>query len=197
VVPAAASSTLRGPAQTLRYPTAALCGCTDESPSAWIPSLLRRGTAARHWQSNFSAIPPNLISRSALPLRSAPPRWTHSTSPVEIGDGNALEWAEIRRDVVFCSVVVTTSVITSLRDDELTERAMVTKIIFSRSGHGPKTVLLWKQVHTSARSSRRPCLALPRCAPPVQVPPATGNSSARRRDELGVANRNVTSEVTD
>jgi hypothetical protein len=26
--------------------------------------------------------------------------------------------------------------------DEVTERAMVTKIIFSRSGHGPQTVLL-------------------------------------------------------
>jgi hypothetical protein len=37
--------------------------------------------------------------------------------------------------------VVTTSVITSLRDDELKERAMVTKIIFSRFGHGAKTVL--------------------------------------------------------
>jgi hypothetical protein len=35
-----------------------------------------------------------------------------------------------------------TSAITSLRDDEVTERAMVTKIIFSRSGHGPQTVLL-------------------------------------------------------
>jgi hypothetical protein len=52
---------------------------------------------------------------------------TNSTSPVETGDGNALEWAGTRRDVVFCSVVVTTSVITSLRDDELTERAMVTE----------------------------------------------------------------------
>src|SRR5258708_7611610 len=32
--------------------------------------------------------------------------------------------------------------------DEVTERAMVTKIIFSRSGHGPQTVLLWKQEST-------------------------------------------------
>ena len=49
------------------------------------------------------------------------------------GDGNALEWAGTRRDVVFCSVVVTTSVITSSLDDELTEPVMVTKIISSRS----------------------------------------------------------------
>ena len=81
MVPAAASSSLREPAQTLRYPAAALCGCTDESPSAWIPSRLPLGTAARHWQSNFSAIPPNLRPRSALPLRSALPRWTTSTLP--------------------------------------------------------------------------------------------------------------------
>jgi hypothetical protein len=32
-----------------------------------------------------------------------------------------------------------------------TERAMVTKIIFSRSGHSPKTVLLWKQESTRQR----------------------------------------------
>jgi hypothetical protein len=35
--------------------------------------------------------------------------------------------------------------------DEVTERAMVTKIIFSRSGHGPQTVLLWKQESTRQR----------------------------------------------
>ena len=81
VVPAAASSSLREPAQTLRYPAASPCECTDESPSAWIPSRLPLGTAARHWQSNFSAIPPNLRPRSALPLRSALPRWTTSTLP--------------------------------------------------------------------------------------------------------------------
>jgi hypothetical protein len=81
VVPAAASSPLREPAQTLRYPAAALCGCTDESPSAWIPSRLPLGTAARRWQSNFSAIAPNLRSRSALPLLSALPRWTTPTLP--------------------------------------------------------------------------------------------------------------------
>ena len=44
-----------------------------------------------------------------------------------------------------------TSAITSLRDDELTERATVTKIIFSRYGHSPKTVLLWKQASTRQR----------------------------------------------
>jgi hypothetical protein len=81
VVPAAASSTLREPAQTLRCPAGALCGCTGESPSAWNPSRLPLGTLARHWQSNFLTIPPNLISRSPLRLRSALPRWTTSTLP--------------------------------------------------------------------------------------------------------------------
>jgi hypothetical protein len=86
------------------------------------------------------------LDRTPSTIESFVASLTHSTSPVEIGDGNALEWARTRRNVVVCSVVVTTSVITSLRDDELTERAMVTKIIFSRSvsvsGHGPKTVLV-------------------------------------------------------
>ena len=48
-------------------------------------------------------------------------------------------------------VFVVASVITSLRDDELIERAMVTKIIFSRSGHRPKTVLFWNQESTRQR----------------------------------------------
>jgi hypothetical protein len=34
------------------------------------------------------------------------------------------------------------------------------------------------RIHMSAPSSRRPCLALHRCAPPVQLPPTNGNSSA-------------------
>jgi hypothetical protein len=78
------------------------------------------------------------------------------------------------------------SVITSLRDDELTERAMVTKIIFSRSGHRPKTVLLWKQEPTRQGGLHDgpawPCIgALPRAS-------AASHRqliSARRRDELG------------
>jgi REP element-mobilizing transposase RayT len=40
--------------------------------------------AARHWLSNYSPILPNPISRSALPLRSALPRWEqrgHTPSP--------------------------------------------------------------------------------------------------------------------
>src|ERR1700739_3636552 len=73
VVPAAASSTPREPAQTLRYRAAALCGYTDESPLAWIPSLQPLGTAARHRQSNFSATPPHPISRSAIPPCAAAP----------------------------------------------------------------------------------------------------------------------------
>jgi hypothetical protein len=44
-----------------------------------------------------------------------------------------------------------TPAITSLRDDEVTEPTMVTKIICSRSGHGPQTVLLWKQESTRQR----------------------------------------------
>ncbi len=81
MVPAAASSSLREPAQTLRSPGGALCRCIDESPSAWIPSRQPLGTAARHWQSNFSAIAPNLRPRSAIPIRSALPRWTTPTLP--------------------------------------------------------------------------------------------------------------------
>ena len=57
---------------------------------------------------------------------------------VDEWSGRGPEWARTRRDVVFCSVVVTTSVITSLRDDALTERTMVTKIIFSRSDTAQK-----------------------------------------------------------
>jgi hypothetical protein len=101
------------------------------------------------------------------------------------------------RDVVFCSVVVTTSVITSLRDDELTESAMVTKIILSRSGHSPKSVLLWKQErHVSAVFAT----ALLGLASVRSIPASAASHrqliSACRRDELGVANRNVTSELT-
>ena len=81
VVTAAVSSTVREPAQTPCCPAAALCGCTDESASAWIPSRLLPGTLARHWRSNSLAIPANLISRSPLPLRNALPRWTTSTLP--------------------------------------------------------------------------------------------------------------------
>ena len=49
--------------------------------SAWVPSRQPLGTAARHWQSNFSAMAPNLRPRSAIPLRSALPRWTTPTLP--------------------------------------------------------------------------------------------------------------------
>ena len=44
-----------------------------------------------------------------------------------------------------------TSAVTYLRDDEVTVRAIVTKIIFSGSGHGPETVLLWNQESTRQR----------------------------------------------
>ena len=85
-----------------------------------------------------------------------------------------------------------------LRDDELTERAMVTKIIFSGSGHSPKTVLLWKQASTRQRRLR----GGPAWLASVRSTRATAANhrqliSACRRDELGVANSNVTSEVTD
>jgi hypothetical protein len=86
----------------------------------------------------------------------------------------------------------------SLRDDDLTERATVTKIIFSRSGHGPKTVLFWKQEFTRQSGlpdgPAWPCIdALHPCK--CCQPPATHQRLSAR--ELGVANRNVTSEVTD
>jgi hypothetical protein len=73
-------------------------------------------------------------------------------------------------------VFVVASVITSLRDDELTERAMVTKIIFSRSGHRPKTILLWKQEPTRQGGLHDgpawPCIgALHSCK--CRQPPAT------------------------
>jgi hypothetical protein len=98
--------------------------------------------------------------------------------------------------------VVTTSVITSLRDDGLTERAMVTKIIFSRSAQSldtaPKPYYFGsKNPHVSAVFTK----ALLGLAS-VRSTRASAAShrqliSACRRDELGVANRNVTSEVTD
>jgi hypothetical protein len=85
-----------------------------------------------------------------------------------------------------------------LRDDELTERAMVTKIISSRYRHSPKTVLLWKQESTRQRGlyDGPAWLASVRSTRAI----AANHQqliSACRRDELGVANSNVTSEVTD
>jgi hypothetical protein len=75
---------------------------------------------------------------------------------------------------------------------------MVTKIIFSRYGHSPKTVLLWKQEsHVSAVFAT----ALLGLASVRSTRATAANHrqliSACRRDELGVANSNVTSEVTD
>jgi hypothetical protein len=78
---AAASSILREPVQTLCYPMAGPCACTDESPPAWIPSRRPQDTAARRWQSNDSAIPPNLRFRSLSLFRNGPLRWTTSTLP--------------------------------------------------------------------------------------------------------------------
>ena len=74
---------------------------------------------------------------------------------------------------------------------------MVTKIIFSRSGHGPQTVLLWKQESTRQRGLNDSLLDLVS----VRSTRATAANhrqliSLCRRDELGVANSNVTSEVT-
>jgi len=82
--------------------------------------------------------------------------------------------------------VVTTSVITSLRDDELIERVMVTKIIFSRSGHGPKTVLFWNQESTRQRGLHDALLGFA-SARSTRASAASHRQliSARRRDELG------------
>jgi hypothetical protein len=90
-----------------------------------------------------------------------------------------------------------TSAITPLPDDEVTEPTMVTKIIFSRSGHGPQTVLLWKQKSTRQRRLHDSLLDLAS----VRSTRATAANhrqliSACRPDELDVANSNVTSEVT-
>jgi hypothetical protein len=53
-----------------------------------------------------------------------------------------------------------------------------------------------KYSHLSAVLPRRPCVALHRLALPVHPPPTNGKIiSACRRDDLGVANDNVT--VTD
>ena len=89
-----------------------------------------------------------------------------------------------------------TSAITSLRDDDLTER---------RHGYPNNFFLLWTRrknrttvevrIHKSAPSSRRPCLALHRSAPPVQLPPNHRKSmSACRCHESVIANSNVTSK---
>ena len=76
--------------------------------------------------------------------------------------------------------------ITSFRHDELIERAMVTKIIFSRSGHRPKTVLLWKQEPTRQGGLHDGLLGL---ASVLSTRASAANHrqlmSACRRDELG------------
>jgi hypothetical protein len=81
-----------------------------------------------------------------------------------------------------------------LQKRKLTERPMVTKIILSRCGHSPKNGLLWKQESICQRGLRDcpawPCIGALPCN--RHQPLAT-----RRRDELGVANSNVTTEVTD
>src|SRR5580704_18295760 len=68
----------------------------------------------------------------------------------------------------------------------------------TRSLHSPKTVLLWKQASTRQRRLR----GGPAWLASVRSTRATAANhrqliSACRRDELGVANSNVTSEVTD
>jgi hypothetical protein len=87
-----------------------------------------------------------------------------------------------------------------MRDDEVTERCHGYQNYFSSLWtRPPNRTTLEARIQTSARSSRQPCLTSHRCAPPVQRPPTTGNSSALvgvMSDELGVANSNVTSEVT-
>jgi hypothetical protein len=71
------------------------------------------------------------------------------------------------------------SATTSLRDDEVTERCHgYQNYFFSLWTRPPNRTTLEAGIHTSARSSRQPCLTLHRCAPPVQRPPTTGNSSA-------------------
>ena len=94
--------------------------------------------------------------------------------------------------------VVTTSTITSWRDDEPTERPMVTKIIFSRS--------LWIQPKNRCYfGSKNPYVSAVFATAllglvSVRFPATAANQWQLvpcRRDELGVANSNVTSEVTD
>jgi hypothetical protein len=64
-------------------------------------------------------------------------------------------------------------------DDEVTERCHgYQNYFFSRWTRPPNRTTLEARIHTSARSSRQPCLTLHRCAPPVQRPLTTGNSSA-------------------
>jgi hypothetical protein len=91
-----------------------------------------------------------------------------------------------------------TSAITSLRDDEVTERCHgYQKYFFSLWTRPPNRTTLEAGIRTSARSSRQPCSTLHRCAPPVQRPLTTGNSSALFGVmSWGVANSNATSEVT-
>src|SRR5713226_2980857 len=63
--------------------------------------------------------------------------------------------------------------------DEVTERCHgYQNYFFSLWTRPPNRTTLEAGIHTSARSSRQPCLNLHRCAPPVQRPPTTGNSSA-------------------
>jgi hypothetical protein len=89
------------------------------------------------------------------------------------------------------------SAITSSRDDELTERRHGHQNYFFSLWTAPKShTTVEVRTPTSAPSSRLPCLALHRCAPPVH-PSSTPGISACRRDDLGVANSNVTPEVTN
>jgi hypothetical protein len=95
-----------------------------------------------------------------------------------------------------------TSAITSLRDDERTER---------RHGYQKKTFLPLdtaqkpyycgcKYPHVRAVSVRRPCLALHRRALPVTRASAANHRrsiSVCRRDDSVIANINVTSKATD
>src|ERR1700738_3431125 len=72
-----------------------------------------------------------------------------------------------------------TSAMTSLRDDEVTERCHgYQNYLFSLWTRPPNRTTLEARIQTSARSSRQPCLTLHRCALPVQRPPTTGTSSA-------------------
>jgi hypothetical protein len=91
------------------------------------------------------------------------------------------------------------SAITSSRDDELTERRHGYQNYFFSLWTGPKSRTT-VEVRNSTRQCRlRDCPAwrMHRCAPPVHAPSTRKSISARRRDDLGVANSNVTPEVTD
>ena len=75
----------------------------------------------------------------------------------------------------------------------------VLKFIFSSSGHSPKTGLFWKQASTRQRGLFTTALLGLALVRSTRATAANHRQliSPCGRDELGVANSNVTSEVTD